>query len=353
MSEEPFGCGASAARALGTPQARATLRATAEDFQVFERLSFAPKGEGNHWLLEVEKSGLTTRDAVAALARHFGVRRKDVGYAGLKDKQAVARQWLSVPLVPGREPSAGQNPARGLRVTAVHRHDRKLRQGGGAGNRFVLRLTRFEGDRADVEERLRRCASQGIPNYFGPQRFGIGDGNVLRARAMFSGERPCNDRFLRGLLISAARAELFNRLLSIRVRDGTWNGIIDGDVINLAGSRSWFRCENCADADLVDRARVLDIHPTGPLWGEGDPPSDAVALALEREAVACDPVLRDGLAGIGAKQDRRALRCPVQGLTWQWSEQDTLELEFSLGSGSYATAVVRELVAGNLAALPA
>lgn len=341
-SDMPFGCGPAAIRALGEPSARGVLRAVPEDFQVFELLSFVPTEQGAHWLLEVEKRGLTTRDAVAAVAKYFGVRRKDVGYAGLKDKSAVVRQWLSVPVVPDRLVGTDTQLADGLQVIAAHRHDRKLRQGGGAGNRFVVRLTGIDGDAEDIERRLQRCAREGVPNYFGPQRFGFD--NVVQARDFLSGRRHCQDRYLRGLLISSARAELFNRLLARRVGEATWDRAIDGEVLNLAGSRSWFQCDQPADPGILQRLEEHDIHPTGPLWGKGEPPTRGVALTLEREAVAGDAELRDGLVRIGARQDRRSLRCPVTDLTWAWEGPATLCLRFGLGPGSYATALVRELV---------
>ena len=347
--DSPLGCGAAAVRALGPPRTRAVLRASRDHFQVSELLSFEPRGTGAHWLLEVEKTGITTRAAVAALARHFAVRPKDVGYAGLKDKDAVARQWLSVPVVPDRLPQVGQSPAPGITLTAVHRHDRKLRQGAGAGNRFLLRLTGVQGERAELETRLHRCAARGVPNYFGPQRFGLGNENVDRARALLSGARPANDRFVRGILISAARAELFNRLLCVRVEQGSWDRIIDGEAVNLAGSRSWFRCENSDAPDLEQRLSAQDIHPTGPLWGQGEPPTRGAAGALEQAVAASDPVLRDGLEQIGARHDRRPLRCRVTDLAWTWLDAATLQLSFVLGSGSYATAVVRELADGLIA----
>src|SRR5690606_5462190 len=147
----------------------------------------------------------------------------------------------------------------------------------------------------------------GVPNHFGEQRFGRGGNNVQQAVAMFAGRRVKRDE--RTMLLSAARSELFNRVLAARVEAGNWDAALDGEVWMLDGSRSVFGPEAHGDA-LQARLEAFDIHPTGPLWGEGKLRSTGVARDLELAALQGDTAqrLRQGLERAGLKQERRALR---------------------------------------------
>jgi len=335
------------ARAHGAPVLSARMRVAPEDFDVTEIAGFEASGAGEHLLLTIEKRGMNTAFVARLLAEWAGVDERAVGYAGLKDRHAVTRQRFSVQL-PGREAPdrAGlerDDPATGqrLRVLDQARHARKLPRGALAGNRFVLVLRDVEGDRAAIDDRLRAVDARGLPNYFGGQRFGHGGGNVGKARRMFAGQRVRRDE--RALLLSAARAELFNRVLAARVAAGCWDQGLEGEAWMLDGSRSVFGPEPFDEA-LAARLRTFDIHPTAPLWGRGALRSDAEARALEEAVVAAGdgPVLCRGLEAAGLKQERRATRLRPEGLVWRW-QPDVLALEFSLPPGSYATSVLAEL----------
>jgi tRNA pseudouridine13 synthase len=230
------------------------------------------------------------------------------------------------------------------RLTVVEHvwHAKKLPRGALAGNRFVLTLRGVEGDRAAVELRLRALAERGVPNYFGEQRFGRDGDNVANARAMFAGRRVRREQ--RTLLISAARSELFNRVLAARVRDGRWDTPLDGEVWMLDGSRSVFGPEPFSD-ELAQRLAAFDVHPTGPLWGRGDLRTTGDAARLELSAIEDEEALalRGGLEAEGLKQERRALRLRPSGLAWTWRDDDVLELAFGLPPGAYATVVLAEL----------
>lgn len=334
MTELPGAHGASALSAR--------TRTTPEDFRVDEIDAFVASGEGEHLLLTIEKRGLTTAEAVRRIAAWAGVAESAIGHAGLKDRHAVARQRLSVWL-PGREnPDPSMLDGEALRVIEAQRHSRKLPRGALAGNRFRLVLREVVGDRAAIEARLHAIATQGVPNYFGEQRFGRFGDNVAQALAMFAGRRVKREE--RSLLLSAARSELFNRVLARRVRDGSWNAALDGDVFMLAGSHSVFGPEPLDDR-IRERVATSDIDPTGPMWGRGALRTTDAALALESEVVNGDDalVLRDGLERAGMKQERRALRLRATGLEWQWLQEDALELVFELPPGSYATSVLAEI----------
>lgn len=329
-------------RAWGEPVLEAVIRSAPEDFFVEEIDGFEASGSGEHLLLTVEKRSLNTAEAARRIARWAGVAEQAVGYAGLKDRHAVTRQRFSVHL-PGRE-DPGLESLQGdeLRVIAQARHAKKLPRGALAGNRFVLTLRQVQGGREAIESRLQRIAAEGVPNWFGAQRFGRGGGNVAAALAMFAGRRVRRDQ--RSLLLSAARSELFNRVLAARVRGGSWNAALDGEVWILDGSRSVFGPEPWT-ADLEKRLAEFDIHPSAPLWGRGMLRSQGEAHALETAALeAADALaLRAGLEQAGLRQERRATRLRPAGMAWDWRGGDVLELRFALAPGTYATTVLEEI----------
>ncbi len=330
------------ARAFGPAVLQADLRTRPEDFLVEELPAFAPDGEGEHLLLTVEKRGLNTVFVAQQLARWAGIPEMGVGYAGLKDRHAVTRQRFSVHLPKKQAPDLAALQLEGLRVLESAWHRRKLPRGALAGNRFVLVLRELHGDPAAIEARLQAMRARGVPNRFGEQRFGRDGGNVEAAQAMFAGRRV--GKAQRSLLLSAARSELFNRVLDARVAQGTWDAPLDGEVWMLDGSKSVFGPEPWSDA-LAGRLASFDIHPTGPLWGAGALRSTDAVRALEEAALGGGDALalRAGLEKAGLKQERRALRVRPAGLAWRWPEPAALELAFELPPGSYATAVLQAL----------
>ena len=181
-----------------------------------------------------------------------------------------------------------------------------------------------------------------MPNYFGEQRFGHGGHNLVMAEKMFAGER-IRDKKLRGIIISAARSWLFNLVLAERIRQSNWNQMLAGDVMLLAGTRASYFVAETIDDVLEQRINEMDIHPTGPLWGKGEAISKNDTLALEQSVLTDWLDWQQQLGKIGLSQERRALRLFPQNLKWQFINQTSLLLEFELGPGSYATAVLREL----------
>ncbi|RCS30863.1 tRNA pseudouridine(13) synthase TruD [Rhodanobacter denitrificans] len=332
MSDLPY--------AFGEPPLTARLRAGPEDFQVEEILGYDADGAGEHALLWVEKRGANTDWVARELAKFAGVAQVAVGYAGMKDRNAVTRQTFSVQLAGKPDPDWSAFPHAEVKVLAATRHSRKLKRGALRGNRFVLVLRAVQGDRAAAEKVLEQIAAQGVPNYFGEQRFGREGGNVAQARAMFGGRRV--DRDQRSFLLSAARSHIFNAVLAARVERGAWDSPLDGEIWSLAGSRSWFGPEPFSAA-LAERLARADIHPSGPLWGQGEPPTLGEAGELERGIAAANSDLAAGLAAARMDQERRPLRLLPKDLRWRWLGDDALELSFELPAGAYATVVVREL----------
>ncbi len=200
----------------GRAAGQGLIRQQAADFVVEELIEMEPEEGGEHLWLRVRKTGENTEHVARLLAQAAGIRPQQVGYAGRKDRHAVTTQWFSLHL-PGRPDPAGFALPPSVEILEMRRRRRKLAVGGLRGNRFRLLVREFAGDAALLEERLRETAARGAPNYFGAQRFGRGGGNVAQALAWMRGERRVDDRKLRGLLLSAARSQLFNALLARRV----------------------------------------------------------------------------------------------------------------------------------------
>lgn len=175
-------------RAYGRPDSTAIIRSQPEDFQVEEQLGFQPEGEGEHHFLYLKKRNTNTEWLAKQLARFSRVPLKDVGYAGLKDRNAVTSQWFSI-RIPGTDtPDWKELECDDLKLLQAARHRRKLRRGALAQNRFKLRLRKLNTDRSEFENRLNQIASGGVPNYFGEQRFGHDQNNLTFANQLFAGE---------------------------------------------------------------------------------------------------------------------------------------------------------------------
>jgi len=328
--------------AHGGPAGRAQLRAAPEDFFVQEWLGWDADGAGDHLLLKVRKRGANTLWVAKQLARLAKIDPRDVGFAGLKDRDAVAEQSFTVPARSAIGESWVGVAGEGFEVVACARHRRKLKRGALKGNEFTIGLRGFSGDPQILEQRLQAIAVAGVPNYFGPQRFGRDAGNLRTALAWFAEGVAPADRWQRGFALSAARAAIFNAVVARRVSDGTWNRLLPGEIVNLDGSGSVFVAE-VIDAALEERCAQLDIHPTGPLWGGRA--SARPAPVLEAEVVARHDVLAQGLSKAGLEPERRALRIRVDRLAWT-IEGEVVQLRFRLLRGAFATAVLHELL-GN------
>ena len=327
-------------RARGEAALEGRFRCAVEDFQVEELPAFAPSGQGEHLLLTIEKRGMNTMFVAKAIARWAGVPEMDVGFAGLKDRNAITRQRFSVRLPKKVAPEISALEGDGLKVLEQHWHLRKLPRGALAGNRFGIVLREVQGERTTIEDRLAQIAGGGIPNYFGEQRFGRDGDNVDAARRMFAGERVGREQ--RSILLSAARSHIFNAVLAERIARRHWQAGLDGDVWMLDGTHSVFGPE-ALTAELQARVDSLDIHPTGPLWGRGELRSAGAVREIESAIAAEHPDLCQGLETVGLSQERRALRVRVGDLQWQWPADDVLRLDFSLPPGAYATSVLAEL----------
>mgnify|MGYP000120534042 CR=1 FL=1 len=326
----------------GKPEFTADLRTEMADFKVFERLPFEPSGEGEHLLLHIRKTGCNTVFVARQLAKFFGVKERDVTYAGLKDRFAVTEQWFGVHL-PGKHDidTAGFSED-GVEILECTRHNKKLKTGALLGNTFKLTL-RNVNDVLGLARKWQMVAAFGVPNYFGEQRFGIDGGNIEAAKAMFNGKKV-RDKKKRSIYLSAARSFLFNSVVSKRVDDKSFEQPHAGDVMMLAGSQSIFKPETI-DEEIIQRFQEKDIDMTAPMWGRGALKTDENIGQLEANLKKEFAELCNGLEENGLKQERRRIRLNLTEADIEYSEQDKIvTLSFFLSSGCFATTILRELV---------
>ena len=313
-----------------------------EDFEVEELPAYQPSGEGDHLYLWLEKRGRDTREVVKALASALGVDEGDVGVAGMKDRQAITRQLLSVPAK--GEARLPEFSLEGVSVLWSRRHGNKLRTGHLKGNRFRLRL-RGVKDVGAARESFTRLGTRGVPNYFGDQRFGREGDNADFGRLLVLGQRLPRrpDKFQRKLYLSAFQSRLFNQALVDRLRAGTFDTALLGDVLRKEDSGGLFVCE----APEVDgpRAASFEVSPAGPLFGPkmtaaAHAVAEAEAKLLVDEGVTLDDFRRGGDETQGG---RRPYRVRLGNPSLEVDGED-LVLTFELPKGSYATEVLHELL---------
>lgn len=296
--------------------ASGTLKASPEDFVVTELAAHAEAEDpaGDHLYLFLQKRNQTTREMVRQVADANGLPMSSIGYAGMKDKLAVTRQWVSIPV--------GEGEGTGTTDVAVPddaqelarvRQAKKLRRGWHQGNAFEIVLRNLTGvEQPELEARLAQIAERGVPNYFAEQRFGFD--NLPQAIAWLPRRRRERDAFRRGLHLSVLRSFLFNEVLSARIAAGSWDTLLDG--------------EN---------------QPEGPLWGRGRVQASEAVLALEQAALQPYMNIAGELEFAGLTQERRLLVLQPQDLRWEFLADNELSLKFALPPGTYATAVLREL----------
>lgn len=329
--------------ALGGPLGSCLLKSCHEDFIVDELLPFEPEGEGEHLFLLIEKKGENTDWVAGLLARHAGVRRQSVSYAGRKDRHGITRQWFCVSLPGMADPDWNGLESDSIRIIRQSRHRKKLKTGALKANDFCITLRKIDADPARVNARLEQISREGVPNYFGEQRFGHHGRNIEKAIDMLAGKFRVQ-RNKRSVYLSAARSWLFNRVLSEKVREGVWNQYFPGDALGFPDSNSLI-FETPDDAMMM-RLDNCELSPTSPLWGRGQSKVSGQALAFEDSTTAGYSQLCDGLERAGMLQERRVNRLVPQQFTWLWessSEGRSLALRFRLSKGCFATSVLREL----------
>ncbi|PID63711.1 MAG: tRNA pseudouridine(13) synthase TruD [Gammaproteobacteria bacterium] len=313
--------------------ASATFKSQPTDFVVDEILQWDFKGRGEHIFLYIEKTNCNTAWVAKQLARFYGVPPRDVGYSGLKDRHAVTRQYFSIRL-PGVKPDSYDLPEHDeYRVVSHTLHDKKLKRGNHPYNDFVIRLRQIEGDRALIDERLAFIRDHGSPNLFDTQRFGHDNNNLRHLEQWVKGELDVRKRDEKGRLLSAFRSALFNRQLGMRIADDSWQQIVAGDTVMLAGTNSFFVAETVDEA-LIQRAKAQDIHPAGTLVGHQDHWGDIDGLDSD--------ALRELMRREHLNTGYRPLRLRVENLSWAF-EGDDCVVSMRLPTGGYASGVIHQV----------
>jgi tRNA pseudouridine13 synthase len=328
----------------GKPVISGLIKSQAEDFRVSEILGFEPDGEGEHLFLWIEKSMITTHALIEQVARDFGVKAKDIGHSGLKDKIAVTRQWLSLYL-PGKMCNLELPDISGYKLLAHLWHHKKLRPGTHRFNQFEVIIRNVESVPEAVWQQLDLIRNQGMANYFGQQRFGFQGDNVERALHAFANTRRTRKltRNKKSLYISALRSFLFNRILSRRIEHGLWFKPIPGDVFMLSGSQSIFSEE--INEALLKRYNEFDLSSTISLYGSGKRMLQGDALTLEDQVLTEYEAINQCLVQQKARLQMRATRVSVQDLTVTHDlPGKSLHIQVTLPRGSYFTSLLNHFV---------
>jgi len=330
----------------GKPKSTGLLRSSMSDFKVFEQLPFEPCSEGEHLLIHIRKTGQNTLDIVHALAKYFKVKDKFVSYAGLKDRFSITEQWFGVHLPGKDEYDLSDINIDGVEVLSYARHNKKLRIGALTGNNFELTL-REVSDIDALQQAWLKIIANGVPNYFGEQRFGIDGGNIDKAIKLFAGKLKVKDKKKRGFYLSAARSHLFNDIVSKRIELDYFDTLSIGDVCMLAGTQSVFIAEDL-DQVLLNRLIDKDIDITAPMWGAGELMTQGQTLHFEQQIAANYSEISSGLPKFGLKQERRRIRLnlstPSLIINETGDNKNTVTLKFFLPAGCYATTILRELI---------
>ena len=341
------------------PKISGKIKLEFADFEVQEDLGFSPSGCGDHIFVSVTKKGLTTTDVAKKISEVSGHKLSSIGYSGMKDKNGECTQWFSFPLTDDVETILSSIEAANLSVVKSQLNERKLKIGSHQSNFFKITIRNCVGGQDNFEDRLLAIREHGVPNYFGTQRFGYEMQNVA---AFYKSIISKENSFLstinanrnkvnyktRGIQISAARAFLFNQVLSTRLSMKNWTTYLPGDVLNLDGTESYFLLGSDDEREKTQRRLdIFDINISGPLAGIINSKNKYVtrskAADIELESFSKYEELLNGLQRVNVMASRRPLRFRAENLQWSWIDRNTLVIKFSLRKGCYATSLLREV----------
>lgn len=334
----------------GLPGVGGRLRAQPEHFEVVEIPLYEASGEGEHLYVNITKVGLTTRQVQCDLAQLFGLKQSGVGLAGLKDKRARTTQTFSIHLGIKDPEFARQSAERieealGVHVNWAKFHRNKLRTGHLLGNHFSIVVSDLE---CDVREAVERCSRisealkrRGLPNFYGPQRFGTEGGNVEQGIGILQGSVTRRDRWLCRFLVSSVQSYLCNLYLAERLQRGMFDQLMMGDVAKKHDTGGIFEVES-VEAEQP-RYAAQEISFTAPIFGPKMRQAQHESGALEASVLRQTSVALEDFARSGAKGTRRMGRLLVDDLTCV-TRADALVFHFSLPKGAYATTVLREFI---------
>lgn len=322
----------------GFPPSGGSIREKPEDFIVQEVPAYLPSGHGSHFYMHIRKRNLTTRDVVKAIVAQ-GINEAKIGVAGLKDKHAVTEQWLSVPWSQSADAIKALDRLEGVDVLDESRHKNKLGIGHLHGNRFTLRIRQASAAQIQTaQDRFQELSRRGVPNYFGPQRFGRFGGNVEDGLKLLEGEHVSGDHRLKRFFLSAVQSWLFNHILALRIQEGLFYSLTDGDWARKHDTGGTFKVEDPnSEKSRVDNGEISALIP---LHGKKVRISEGHAGELEAQAFRELGVRWVQLAS--RRGDRRLSRVLLIDPVFEAAENG-YTVAFQLPKGSYATAVLREV----------
>lgn len=340
--------------AWSKPQVTGDLKTQLQDFYVEEQLGFEPDGKGEFCYVFIEKQGVNTDFLAKRLAQVAGISVNKVTYSGVKDRHACTRQWFCLHVL-NQEPDLSTIPEafrepEGVRVIAQLKHSKKLRAGTHFANRFVIRLRNIQGDVEELKSRLNLIQKGGVPNYYGPQRFGINGNNLHNGRDFVLQGRKSQRKLSKSqsFWLSAIRSWCFNQALDAQVENGMWARLCDQDIAQFQTTGEQFRV-NDMNALLHNKVMEGKISPVLPLissgWENGTGPQRKEliesTLAEEQDLIA-------GLLSFDLSRDSRLARLVPIKMAWEllgeMEDHKQLILEFSLPKGCFATSVLREMI---------
>ena len=352
---------------------KGNIKERPEDFCVHEIPLYAPSGEGEHLYLEIQKTNVSHDEMVQRLAKAFQVSQRAIGTAGRKDKLAVTTQVVSIHL----PTQSKQIPEllEELEVLWSSQHTNKLRMGHLVGNRFDIRIRGIDPIKVtSLNQKMVQLKGEGLPNAYGPQRFGNNQNNHSIGLAYIkqdwqemqremgiekridglSPEAGCKRIHTSKIMlyVQALQSYLFNQVLQARLKDGTWSSCLAGDLAwSHVGKGSSFlvTAQESQTNDIMDRTEQLLLSPTGPMWGLKMRLPDGEIALLEASLLEENGLCPSDFASVKqfARGARRALRVPVEqsSLSGGVDEHGNfIRLQFELPSGSYATVLIDELL---------
>ena len=321
------------------PSTGGEVRTRLEDFIVIEVPRYHPNGEGQHSYAFIEKRGIPTQELIGYL-KAIGVPTRNIGVAGRKDKFAVARQWISVPK-DYESQLLGLEKLEGVRILELSRYQQKLRIGNLLGNRFEIRVRNPSSEwKYRAQAILNALVDRGLPNYFGPQRFGNQNDNVLEAFRMLEKPKFSIRSRMGKFLMSSIQSHLFNWNLNSRINAGLFRKVLKGDWAQKHSTGGMFLVE---DSDVESRrARALEISATLPLHGRKVHCSQGHAGEMQKNILDYFRLSRDAINSLGSGT-WRVSRVPINDYALD-SHFDGYSVSFFLPKGSYATILLRELV---------
>lgn len=339
--------------AWSKPQITGELKTSPQDFYVEEELGFEPEGKGEHLYLFIEKQGVNTEFLARLIAKHANIAANKVTYSGVKDRHAVTRQWFCLHVL-NQELDGTQllqainddlHEDESAKLVQMARHPRKLKVGVHKTNRFVLRIRNLAGDVTDLEDRLALVSLEGVPNYFGPQRFGIQGNNLIQGQRWLAKSPSPKKRLTKteSFWLSAIRSWFFNQALSDQVASGLWGQVFIDDRVQLQGTQSAFKVDDI-NANLLRRLHQLDLHPQIPLLNTGALGDTSVLRAHSMsQSWAGNETLVEQLNRLSLGREQRAARVIPENMVWELLNEQLI-VQFSLPKGSFATSVLRELI---------